>query len=138
MDPLTLKANQEYSRDGLLKDLFELSYAREEPVLKPGEFSERGSLIDVYPVGFRNPLRLIFELDTLHAIKDFSPVSGELLGSFKEVTLLPLTREAERKISKLTAYFLDEKERPKPGDFVVHTQYKDHQPSFSCVPQDPQ
>ncbi len=123
MDPIKLKIGDILDREELIQNLFGLNYKKEEHVLKPGEFFERGALMDIYPVGFRNPIRLTFELDTLKDLKDFSPISGDFLGDFEEITLLPLTAKEERKLSRLAAYLLDETARPEAGDFVVHVQY---------------
>jgi len=121
MNPLRFHVGETLDRESLIQGLFHLNYKKEDHVLKPGEFSERGSLIDIYPVGYRNPVRLVFELDELRHIKDFSPISGEIQGDFHEVTILALTEKEERKLSRLAAYFLDRTEPPEPGDFVVHT-----------------
>lgn len=123
MNPLKFQVGTSLDREVLIQGLFDLNYKKEEHVLKPGEFSERGSLVDIYPVGYRNPVRLVFELDRLQAIKDFSPISGEIQGAFQEVTLLSLTEKEERKLSRIAAYFLDRTEPPEPGDFVVHSQF---------------
>lgn len=123
MEPITLRVGDEVDREKLIQNLFDLNYKQEENVLKPGEFSERGALLDIFPVGFRNPVRFIFELDHLKELKDFSPISGDFIGSFAEVTLLTLTEREEKRLSKLATYFLDVERRPAPGDFVVHAAY---------------
>ena len=50
-------------------------YARASTVREPGEFAVRGGLIDLFPPGADEPLRLDFFGDTLESIRAFDPVS---------------------------------------------------------------
>ncbi|MEM1381647.1 MAG: transcription-repair coupling factor [Pseudomonadota bacterium] len=50
-------------------------YSRASTVREPGEFAVRGGLLDMYPPGTAEPLRLDFFGDTLESIRAFDPVS---------------------------------------------------------------
>ncbi len=48
-------------------------YARASTVREPGEFAIRGGLIDIFPPGAEEPLRLDFFGDTLESVRAFDP-----------------------------------------------------------------
>lgn len=59
-----------------------LGYQRENIVARPGEFAQRGDILDVYPLDRENPVRVEFFGDTVDTVKEFDPStqrSGEAL-----------------------------------------------------------
>ncbi len=63
-------------------------YTRVEQVIEPGEYAVRGDIIDIFPVGTEEPLRIDLFGDEVEKIRTFNPVtqrtSGELSSySFK-------------------------------------------------------
>ena len=50
-------------------------YSRASTVREPGEFAVRGGLLDLFPPGTDEPLRLDFFGDTLESVRAFDPVS---------------------------------------------------------------
>ena len=57
--------------DELISYLLANGYARSSTVREPGEFAVRGGLVDIYPPGEAEPLRLDFFGDTLESIRAF-------------------------------------------------------------------
>ena len=53
----------------LTKYLGENGYGRAETVIEPGEFAIRGGIVDLYPPGAAEPVRLDLFGDTLEAIR---------------------------------------------------------------------
>jgi len=74
-------------------------YGRTATVLEPGEFAVRGGIIDIFPAGWEEPVRLDLFGDQLESVKQFDPSTqrsgasrpGLLLHPVSEV---PLDREA--------------------------------------------
>ena len=62
MNKLTINPNKKtkIGYETLIKDLVTLNYQRTHMVLEPGEFSVRGSIIDVFAVGLQEPIRFEF------------------------------------------------------------------------------
>lgn len=94
----------------------------------PGEYADRGATVDIYPVSYRAPVRLSFELDTLTEIHDFSPHEGKSLTRFEEIFLVPLSETFEVSTRRFRERFenfepLTEFKDLEPGDYVVHLQY---------------
>ena len=105
-----------------------LRYRRRDFVSRPGEYADRGATFDIYPVSYRAPIRLSFEVDTLVDIRDFSPHEGKSLTRFEEVFLAPLTGPFEASAERFRERFksfepLTELSDLEPGDLVVHLQY---------------
>jgi transcription-repair coupling factor (superfamily II helicase) len=60
-------------------------YARSDTVREPGEYALRGGIVDIFPPGTQQPLRLDLFGDQLEAIRRFDPttqVSADRVGAF--------------------------------------------------------
>jgi transcription-repair coupling factor (superfamily II helicase) len=66
-------------------------YQRASTVSERGEFAIRGGVIDVYPPGADEPVRLDLFGDTLESIRAFDPESQRSTKQLKEVSLLPVS-----------------------------------------------
>lgn len=81
--------------------LIESGYASVAQVTLPGEFALRGSLLDVFPMGAEDPLRIDMFDDQIDAIRRFDPAtqrSGVVLQSLRLLPAreLPLDPDAVR------------------------------------------
>lgn len=77
-------------------DIFELEkflnnngYTRSQQVMDEGEYAIRGGIIDIFPPGNSNPLRLDFFGDELEVIRIFDPVSQKSYENIREFTFTP-------------------------------------------------
>jgi transcription-repair coupling factor (superfamily II helicase) len=68
-----LKRGQRLDVENLRANLVEAGYESVNSVLAAGEFSVRGSLVDLFPMGSALPYRLDFFGDDLEGIKTFDP-----------------------------------------------------------------
>lgn len=64
-------------------------YNRSGQVMEPGEFAVRGGLIDIFPPGHKEPLRLDFFGDELDTIRRFDPLDQRTTGTAKQLHLKP-------------------------------------------------
>ncbi len=123
-----IRIGQDIDRCEIQELLFRLNYQKRDFVAQPGEFAIRGGIVDIFPVTYRAPVRLEFQVNTIVSIRDFSPADGRTLTRFEEVFLIRVTKTFEKKISRLRERFesfepLTATEDLKPGDFVVHLKY---------------
>jgi len=86
-----LKKGQTVDANWLTKFLGENGYGRSETVMEPGEFAVRGGLVDVFPPGTSEPLRLDLFGDVLEEIRSFDPMSQRSTGPREEIVLLPVS-----------------------------------------------
>ena len=88
---VVLRKGQSLDVTWLTKFLGENGYGRAETVMEPGEFAVRGGLVDLFPPGTNEPLRLDLFGDSLEAIRSFDPMSQRSTGERDEVVLLPVS-----------------------------------------------
>jgi transcription-repair coupling factor (superfamily II helicase) len=88
---LRLAPGEDWPRELLVEHLADAGYQRVDLVAQVGDAAVRGGVLDLWPPGEPQPLRLDLFGDTLESIRAFDPVSqrsGEALGAAR---LLPLT-----------------------------------------------
>jgi transcription-repair coupling factor (superfamily II helicase) len=66
-----LKKGQIIGPNTLIEKLLAAGYKRTYTVTKTGEFSNRGEIVDVFPLNFTNPIRIDFFDDEIDTIKEF-------------------------------------------------------------------
>ena len=71
--------------------LVEMGYRRVEMVESGTEFSVRGDLFDVYPLGGSKPIRIELFGDEVEKIHFFDPSSAQYSGGTESVTIYPAT-----------------------------------------------
>ncbi|MAI11760.1 MAG: transcription-repair coupling factor [Rhodospirillaceae bacterium TMED167] len=79
------------SRERLVTFLDHNGYGRSDTVMEPGEYALRGSIIDLFPPGFDDPLRLDFFGDDLESIRTFDAVSQRTSGTLETFNLKPVS-----------------------------------------------
>ncbi len=76
-------------REKLLDQLGRAGYKRVDTVYEHGEYAFRGSLIDIFPMGVKNPFRMDLMDDEIESIRLFEPESQRTLETVQEIALLP-------------------------------------------------
>ncbi len=84
-----LKQGERLDRDRLRRQLTLAGYSHVTQVVAPGEYSIRGGLIDLFPMGSALPYRLDLFDDELESLKTFDVDSQRTLYPVAEVRLLP-------------------------------------------------
>ncbi len=88
---LRVTAGQRLDPDRLIDFLSRHGYVRSDTVMEPGEFAQRGGIVDVFPCGAENPLRLDFLGDEVDAIRVFEAASQRTTGSKDDALLKPVS-----------------------------------------------
>jgi len=66
-------------------------YFRTDTVREPGEFAVRGGIVDLYPAGAAQPIRLDFFGDTLESLRRFDPLTQRSIGALDRFVLRPVS-----------------------------------------------
>ena len=66
-------------------------YVRASTVSERGEFAVRGGVIDVFPPGFEEPVRLDMFGSELESIRTFDPATQRSTGQLRDVSLAPVS-----------------------------------------------
>ena len=84
-----LKKNQKIRIKGLINQLNIAGYANNTHVVSPREYSTRGNIIDLFPMGSLTPYRLELIDDEIETIKIFDPDTQRTLYPAEEIRILP-------------------------------------------------
>jgi transcription-repair coupling factor (superfamily II helicase) len=88
---LTLGAGGHIPLDRLQSFFRNNGYFRTDTVREPGEFAVRGGIVDLYPAGAAQPLRLDFFGDTLETLRSFDPLTQRSTGTLDRFQLRPVS-----------------------------------------------
>ena len=76
--------------DALVSFLSRNGYIRSDTVMEPGEYAVRGGIVDLFPPGIPEPVRLDFFGDEIEAIRAFDPITQRTSGKLDALTLAPV------------------------------------------------
>jgi transcription-repair coupling factor (superfamily II helicase) len=88
---LVLGVGGRVPRDRLISHLQQNGYQRSETVREAGEFAVRGGILDVFPTGSPDPVRLDFFGDTLESIRRFDALSQRSTGTLPQLSIKPVS-----------------------------------------------
>ena len=103
-DLIKININNYLSFNSISKKLLDLGYNQVDSVENVGEFSKRGSIVDIYSPLNEYPIRLDYFDDELDTIKTFDVITQKSLNKIEEFIISPTTD-----------FYLSENEK----DFVV-------------------
>jgi len=88
---LRLRVGGQYRRDGVLRQLVDLQYQRNDAALSRARFRVRGDTLEFVPASEERLVRVEFFGGDVERITELDPFTGELLAERKEVTVYPAT-----------------------------------------------
>ena len=88
---LKLKTNQEITIEKLERLLIESGYKKEELISSEGQFSKRGEIVDVYPIGEPYPYRIDFFDTIIESIKVFDIATQKGTKAVDGISVSPST-----------------------------------------------
>ncbi len=88
---LRLVPGEQVKREDLEQYFSMNGYTRASTVIEPGDYALRGSLVDVFPPGFDEPVRLDFFGDELETLRSFNADSQRSTSSHKRIDLAPVS-----------------------------------------------
>ncbi|MGD8643321.1 MAG: transcription-repair coupling factor, partial [Chromatiales bacterium] len=86
---LMLDTGQRIEANELRRNLEQAGYRCVSQVMEHGEFAVRGSIVDLFPMGSRQPFRLDLFDDEIESIRSFDPDNQRSLERLDSVRLLP-------------------------------------------------
>jgi len=124
---INLELNKEYSIDKISEKLISYGYKKEYIVEKVGDFAVRGGIIDVYPLGEKNPYRLDFFGETLDLIKTFDIDTQRSIENKKAIKLLPMVEffYTEEEFKKIELIVKDKMNKLDFNEETKEVLYKD-------------
>ena len=86
---IELRRGATLGRNRLLERLVDNLYDRNDYDLKPGRFRVRGDVVDVMPAYLEQGLRVEFWGETVEALSEFDPLTGEVIRPLEQFDLYP-------------------------------------------------
>src|SRR4051812_25611687 len=88
---LELRTNGTVQPEQLARFLEATGYGRAGTVMEPGEYAMRGGIIDIFPAGEADPVRLDLFGDTIESIRTFDPSTQRSAGKRSALSLRPVS-----------------------------------------------
>ena len=88
---LNLSSNITINRDELINQLLMMGYKKESLVTKTGEFANRGYILDIFPYGEDDPVRIEFFDNEIENIRSFNSETQLSIEDKKNIDILPFT-----------------------------------------------
>ncbi len=87
---ISLRPGMKKSRDELLKKLVEIQYERNDVNFIRNKFRVRGDVVEIFPVqSSEYAVRVEFFGDEIDRIREFNPVTGEVVADLKHIAIYP-------------------------------------------------
>jgi len=129
-ESIKLYKNEELSLEDVHRRLVDAGYRRQPMVREEGDFAQRGGILDIFPMGFDEPIRLEFDGDRLTRIRSFDIATGSSFLDHQMAMVLPVKGVIPRKIRAHRPSGDMTEDLPinsfidiSPGDFVVHVKH---------------
>lgn len=86
---LSIREGSEMSRDDMLRKLVDMQYERNDTDFHRGTFRVRGDILDIYPAGGEEAVRVEMFGDEIDSIKEMNPLTGEITGIRTHISVFP-------------------------------------------------
>ncbi len=102
---LNVAVGERVGLDDLTTFLTANGYVRASTVREPGEYAVRGGIVDVFPPGQEDPVRLDFFGDDVEGIRQFDALSQRTTGKLERFDLYPVSEVQldERRVARFRA-----------------------------------
>jgi excinuclease ABC subunit B len=88
---LRLKVGDEHDRDGILRQLVQMQYTRNDMAFSRGNFRVRGDTLEIFPVYEEHQVRVEFFGDEIERLMSLHAVTGEVITEDQELYVFPAT-----------------------------------------------
>ncbi len=88
---LAVAVGDERGRDGLLRDLVQIQYDRNDTSFEPGTFRVRGDTLEIYPAYEEQAVRIELWGDEVERITKIHPLTGEAIQQLDRCAIYPAT-----------------------------------------------
>lgn len=86
---ISLRVGMMKDRNELLRELVEIQYNRNDIDFQRGSFRSRGDIVDIYPAGSEEAVRVEMFGDEIESIKEINPLTGEVTAVRNHISIFP-------------------------------------------------
>jgi len=87
---IELKPGMDIAPTDLADLLVDAGFTREDPVDEHGEFCVRGGIVDIFPAGEAEPVRVEFIGDTIESLRQYDPATQRSTHPVDQLSIVPL------------------------------------------------
>src|SRR5438552_6635526 len=87
---LEIRSGTEIDPQDLAELLVDAGFTREDPVEEHGSFAIRGGIVDIFPGGDAEPVRLEFVGDMVESLRRFDPATQRSTGATDQLLIVPV------------------------------------------------
>ncbi|WP_420805295.1 transcription-repair coupling factor [Lentilactobacillus kisonensis] len=88
---LTIDMDSEYDLEKIKLQLHQMGYVFQKLVAAPGDFSIRGSILDIFPLNNQDPVRIDFFDTEVDSMRTFDVSNQRSIKPIKQIQILPAT-----------------------------------------------
>ena len=122
-----IATNEEIDFDLLVENLIHLNYQRRDRVESKGSFAIRGGQLDVFPINYDLPLRVIFDGDLVNEIKTFDTISQRSISEINNIFIVPANELFQIKHSDILNLSSNNKENLDDYELFQYSQNLDQE-----------
>ena len=122
-----ISINEEIDFDLLVENLIHLNYQRRDRVESKGSFAIRGGQLDVFPINYDLPLRVIFDGDLVNEIKTFDTISQRSISEINNILIVPANELFQIKHSDILNLSSNNKENLDDYELFQYSQNLDQE-----------
>ncbi len=130
---ISIKKGEDIDFSLLVLKIFSMGYKKDTIVTDTSFFARRGYILDIFPVGEDNPIRIEFFGDTVESIRSFDPETQKSIDTKEEITILPCSEfltdtkveDDERRQKYMKKYSKEVSSISSYSDFI--TVFKDYE-----------
>lgn len=104
---IKLKIKDKIDRQNIINTLIDNGYKRESMVYNISDFSVRGYVIDIFPIGEKNPIRIELFDDEIEKIKYFDPISQRTIKEISEISINVIKEDFGNNTISIRKYLKD-------------------------------
>ena len=86
---LSIREGAMMGRDEMIRKLVDMQYERNDIDFHRGTFRVRGDILDIYPAGGEEAVRVESFGDEIESIKEMNPLTGEITGVRTHISIFP-------------------------------------------------
>jgi len=87
---LEIRSGTEIDPQNLADLLIDAGFTREDPVEEHGSFAVRGGIVDIFPAGDAEPVRIEFVGDMVESLRRFDPSTQRSTGTTDQLLIVPV------------------------------------------------
>lgn len=96
---ISIRPGMEKSRREIMESLVANQYIRNDIAFERGTFRVRGDIIDIYPAGAEDAVRIELFGDEVESIKEIDPLTGEIVATRNHISIFPASHYVTSKES---------------------------------------